>query len=99
LDYFRKRYNGSMNEQEIMRRLRKEGFSQTYVWEDRPNASYPEHVHVSETAHVILQGELRLSMAGETKTFREGERCDVPAGAVHSAKTGSRGCRYIIGER
>jgi hypothetical protein len=38
-------------------------------------------------------------MGGETKTFREGERCDVPAGAAHSAKMGSRGCRYVIGER
>jgi quercetin dioxygenase-like cupin family protein len=88
-----------MKEQEIMRKLREEGFSQTYVWEDWPNASYAEHTHASETAHVILKGELTLSMAGETKTFREGERCDVPAGTVHSAKMGSRGCRYIIGER
>jgi quercetin dioxygenase-like cupin family protein len=88
-----------MHEQEIMKELREEGFSQTYVWEDSPNASYPEHTHLTETAHVILRGELTLQMAGEKKTFREGERCDVPAGAVHSAKTGSRGCRYVIGER
>jgi quercetin dioxygenase-like cupin family protein len=88
-----------MHEQEIMKKLREEGFSQTYVWEDSPNASYPEHTHLTETAHVILRGELTLQMAGETKTFREGERCDVPAGGVHSAKMGSRGCRYVIGER
>jgi mannose-6-phosphate isomerase-like protein (cupin superfamily) len=49
--------------------------------------------------HVILKGEITFSMAGEIKTFREGERCNVPAGAVHSAKMGSRGCRYVIGER
>jgi quercetin dioxygenase-like cupin family protein len=87
-----------MHEQEIMKKLREEGFSQTYVREDSPNASYPEHTHLTETAHVILRGELTLQMAGETKTFREGERCDVPAGAVHSAKMGSHGCRYVIGE-
>ena len=87
-----------MHEQEIMKKLREEGFSQTYVWEDSPNASYPEHTHLTETAHVILRGELTLQMAGDTKTFREGERCDVPAGAVHSAKMGSHGCRYVIGE-
>ena len=88
-----------MNEQANMKKLRDEGFSQTYVWEDWPNASYPEHTHASETAHVILKGELTLQIGGESKTFREGERCDVPAGAVHSAKMGSRGCRYVIGER
>jgi quercetin dioxygenase-like cupin family protein len=88
-----------MNEREIMEKLRKEGFLQTYVWEDGPNTSYPEHTHPSETAHIILRGELTLHMAGETKTFREGERCDVPAGAVHSANVGLRGCRYVIGER
>ena len=82
-----------------MEKLRQEGFSQTYVWQDGPNASYPEHTHASETSHIIMSGELTLHMAGETKTFREGERCDVPAGAVHSAKMGLRGCRYVIGER
>jgi mannose-6-phosphate isomerase-like protein (cupin superfamily) len=52
-----------------------------------------------ETAHVILRGEMTLTMVGKSQTFRAGDRCDVPAGAIHSARMGENGCRYLIGER
>ena len=79
--------------------LRLEGFLHTYVWQDGPNAHYPDHTHPTETAHIILDGEMTLVMGGESATYRAGERVDVPAGAVHSAQMGPSGCRYLIGER
>lgn len=88
-----------MNEEKIARTLLEEGFRQTYVWQDAPNAAYPDHTHPSETAHIILSGEITLTMDGESHTYRGGERCDVPAGAVHSARMGPAGRRYLIGER
>jgi hypothetical protein len=42
---------------------------------------------------------MSLTMNGESRTYRLGERCDVPAGAVHSARMGPQGCRYLIGEK
>jgi quercetin dioxygenase-like cupin family protein len=88
-----------MDEHELTEQLEREGFGHTFVWHDRPNASYPEHTHNTETAHIILNGEMTLTMYGRAITYREGERCDVPAGAIHSAKMGPEGCRYLIGER
>ena len=88
-----------MNEAALTRQLQREGFSHVYVSEDGPNAHYPAHTHGTETAHIILTGEMTLTMAGESRTFRSGERCDVPAKAVHSAAMGPRGCRYLVGER
>lgn len=88
-----------MTESELARELEKQGFGHTYVWQDGPNAYYPDHTHAMETAHVILQGEMTLTMDGRTKTHRAGERCDVRAGTAHSAKMGPQGCRYLIGER
>ena len=88
-----------MDEKELAQKLESEGFAHTYVWQDAPNAFYPEHTHTKETAHIILTGEMTLAMNGKTETYRQGGRCDVPAGAVHSAKMGPRGCRYLIGER
>lgn len=79
--------------------LREEGFSHTYIWQDLAGAEYPDHTHPVETAHIISEGEMTLTVEGSTRTFRAGERCDVPAGAVHSAKMGPLGCRYLIGER
>jgi hypothetical protein len=40
-----------------------------------------------------------MTMNGKTKTYRTGDRCDLPAGIVHSARTGPQGCRYLIAER
>lgn len=83
----------------LERQLHGEGFVHTYVWQDGPNAHYPDHTHAAETAHVILEGEMTLTQSGSTHTYGAGERSDVPAGVVHSARMGSRGCRYLIGEK
>jgi quercetin dioxygenase-like cupin family protein len=87
------------NEEYLIAQLMNEGFSHTYVWEDAPNAYYPHHTHGVETAHIILKGEMTLTVDGSSKTYRPGERCDVPAHAVHLARMGPQGCRYLIGER
>jgi mannose-6-phosphate isomerase-like protein (cupin superfamily) len=83
----------------LERQLHGEGFLLTYVWQDGPNVFYSDHTHASETAHIILDGEMTLTQGGVTKTYGAGERCDVPAGAVHSARMGAHGCRYLIGEK
>jgi len=88
-----------LNEAELRKQLESEGFSHTFVWQDGPHAFYPDHTHAGLTAHIILDGEMTLTMKGTSQTYRVGDRCDVPAGAVHSAQMGPRGCRYLVGER
>jgi mannose-6-phosphate isomerase-like protein (cupin superfamily) len=88
-----------MDVKALEKQLRSEGFVHTYVWQDGPHANYPDHTHPTETAHIILEGEMTLTTGGASQTFRAGDRCDVPAGAVHSARMGPLGCRYLIGER
>lgn len=87
------------NDRELRKQLEAEGFTQTYVWQDGPHAHYPDHTHAGLTAHIILDGEMTLTMGRESTTYRVGDRCDVPAGAVHSARMGPRGCRYLVGEK
>ena len=80
--------------------LREEGFRHVYLWQDGPHASYPDHRHPVDTAHIILEGEMTLTCGGSTNTYAAGQRPpDVPAGAMHSARMGPRGCRYVIGEK
>jgi mannose-6-phosphate isomerase-like protein (cupin superfamily) len=88
-----------VNLQSIEDQLRAEGFVHTYIWQDGPHAHYSDHTHATETAHVILDGEMTLTMDGQSVTYRAGDRADVPAGSVHSARMGPAGCRYLIGER
>ena len=79
--------------------LHDQGFLHTHIWRDTPNEDYPDHTHSTDTAHIILDGEMTLTQGGSTQTYKLGERCDVPADAVHSARMGPRGCRYLIGEK
>jgi quercetin dioxygenase-like cupin family protein len=78
--------------------LRAEGFAHTCVWQDAPHASYPDHTHAVETAHIVLEGEMTLVGGGNSATYRAGQRCNVPAG-VHAARMGPAGCCYLIGEK
>ncbi len=87
-----------MDIKKLEHQLRAEGCTRTYVWEDGPNTYYPDHTHSELTAHIILSGEMTLTCHGKTETVKAGGRIDVPAGAVHSAKMGPEGCRYLIGE-
>jgi quercetin dioxygenase-like cupin family protein len=89
----------AINERELQKQLEAEGFAHTFVWQDGPKAFYPDHTHAGLTAHIILDGEMTLTMDGGPQTYRVGDRCDVPAGAVHSALMGPRGCRYVVGEK
>ena len=91
--------NIGVNEKTMREQLRYEGFSRTYAWEDAPNTFYADHTHATETVHIIVDGEMTLVTGGQQRTYREGDRCDVSAGAVHSARMGPKGCRYLIGER
>ena len=86
-------------EADFRKQLGAESFSHIFVWEDGPGASHPDHTHAGQTAHIILDGEMTLTTNGMTQAYRAGERCDVPAGAVHSARLGPRGCRYLVGEK
>ena len=88
-----------MNERQLAEELKGQGFPRTYAWEDGPGVVYPEHTHVMATAHIILSGEMTLTMNGHSQTYRAGECCNVPAGAVHSPRMGPEGCRYLIGEK
>jgi quercetin dioxygenase-like cupin family protein len=88
-----------MNIPELEKQLHREGFRHTYVWEDGPDRRYSDHTHPVETAHIILEGEMTLTMDGRNTTYGAGERCDVPAGTVHAASMGPAGCRYLIGEK
>lgn len=88
-----------MNEREFEEQLKNEGFSGIFVHRDSPGAYYPDHTHLGITAHIVLDGEITVTSAGQTKTYSPGERFDVPAGEIHSAQIGPQGCRYMIGEK
>lgn len=88
-----------INQQETIDQLAKEGFGDIEVYEDKPNLEYAKHTHEKLTVHVIVSGGMMLTDANENKELVAGERFDIPAGTIHSAKIGPEGCKYIVAEK
>lgn len=88
-----------MQEKDWVDLLKDEGFSDVYIWEDKPNFEYPEHTHEKLTVHVIISGSMELmDSKGAKRVLKSGQRYDIPAGTSHSAIMGPEGCRYVVGE-
>lgn len=87
------------NAEAAARTLTAEGFRHVAVWRDPPGGAYPSHTHSNENAFIVLDGEISVTTAAGAKTYRPGDRCDIPAGKYHSALAGPQGCAYVTGER
>jgi unsaturated pyranuronate lyase len=57
--------------------------AQSYL---KAGALVPQHSHTDEQMIYVLQGALKVQVAGEIATVREGEVLVVPAGAAHQAE-------------
>ena len=60
-----------------------------------PDEEHPEHTHDFRLAHVVLDGEMTLTVEGVPHLLKPGDRMDVPAGTVHSLKLGPQGCTHL----
>ena len=50
----------------------------------QPGAAIPPHSHPHEQVGMMLVGEMRLTIAGETRTVKPGDIYIVPGGTEHS---------------
>jgi quercetin dioxygenase-like cupin family protein len=73
------------------------GVTDIKLREEKPDFFIPDHVHETTVAHVILSGEMTLTVDGKPNVLKEGDRLDIPAHAVHSAKMGPKGCSFLTG--
>lgn len=72
----------ALDERSLERALHAQGFVTTYIWQDGPGAKYGDHVHETETAHIILAGEMTLTMDGRAHvSCRRAVRCPGRSGA------------------
>ena len=57
-----------------------------------PGAIVPEHHHPHEQAGYVLEGVLRLTVAGETWDLQPGDAYVLPGDTPHGAISGPDGC-------
>ena len=79
--------------------LLREGYQRVYLWRDPPGAVQAPHFHTCDTVNLVIDGELSLTIGGQTRQLGWGERADLAAGTMHVAKAGPQGCVFLIGER
>ena len=57
------------------------------------------HAHDVDVRALVISGELTLTANGESRTYREGEVFEMPAGCVHSERHGDDGSDVVVGRR
>ena len=57
---------------------------QVVFFEIEPIGEVAEHKHGAQWG-VVFEGEMELTIGGETKTYRKGDSYFIPSGVLHSA--------------
>lgn len=86
-----------MTKDQIIEQFKKDGYAHVFEWHDEPNTVYDEHEHKGRTAFYIVKGSVTFT-SGFDKSFKEGERFDVPPHVKHTAIVGPEGCDWIVAE-
>jgi quercetin dioxygenase-like cupin family protein len=83
-----------------MTRLRNEA-SDCYSWSNGPGDRYAPHSHGYEKVLYCVDGSITfvLDADGQRLELKAGDRMVMPAGTVHAAEVGPRGCTCIEGKR
>jgi quercetin dioxygenase-like cupin family protein len=60
-----------------------------------PGAIAADHQHDNEQLGFVVQGELTMTIGGETRLLRRGDTYVIPGGVPHGAVAGADGCVVI----
>lgn len=89
----------SMEQEEIIDRLKAEGYSVVIPWHAEPGEVDFEHAHPTDSAQIVLEGSIIFAVDGEQIILIAGESYAIPARTSHSAVAGPEGCSYIFAIR
>jgi mannose-6-phosphate isomerase-like protein (cupin superfamily) len=65
----------------------------------KPLASAPNHCHDFDARLLILAGEIIITRDNTSTTFRPGDCCEVPCGAMHTEQVGPEGVAFVSARR
>ncbi len=81
--------DGPLNEKRCIRLLEREGY-EVAVFAYRSGTVFPEHEHGMDKCDAVLEGVLRITIAGVAYDLEPGDRLYVPAGTRHAAEVVGR---------
>lgn len=60
-----------------------------------PHAVVPLHSHPHEQAGILLEGEMELTINGETRRIKTGDIFVIPGGVEHSVRVLDKPCKAL----
>ena len=60
-----------------------------------PNSEVPNHTHPHEQGGTVLEGELEMNIAGETRMLKPGDVYIIPGNVQHLARSGGSSVRVL----
>lgn len=91
-----------MTEEQIIKKLKDEGYDKVWTYDAEVNEIDEEHSHDFDSKLHVLSGEIRITLANDAIAdfrLREGQEIEIPRNAIHSARVGNQGCRYVVAEK
>ena len=77
--------DGPLTEKRMMRLLEQEGY-EVAAWSYREGTVFSEHEHAHDKCDAVLEGTLRITVAGTAHDLKPGDRLYLPAGTRHRAE-------------
>jgi quercetin dioxygenase-like cupin family protein len=75
---------------------RAQGCSEVISRSWKPDTVLEEHTHPFGARALVVQGEMWLATAGETRHLRPGDRFELAAGVPHAERYGAEGATYWV---
>lgn len=75
------------------------GFDEVLVREWKPLQVVGDHAHPFDAKAVVVQGEMFLTVGGQTRQLFPGDTFDLARGQPHSERYGAEGATYWVGRR
>jgi len=60
-----------------------------------PNAEVPYHQHINEQVGTVIEGTMRITIGGETRSVTIGDAYHIPPNVPHSVVADEHGCLVI----
>jgi mannose-6-phosphate isomerase-like protein (cupin superfamily) len=87
-----------MDRLEFESTARADGFSVVHS-SLKPLLDTPNHCHDFDARLYVLAGEITITRDNASTTFRAGECCEVPCGAMHTERVGPEGVAFVSARR
>ena len=94
--------NGSMNPssfETFSTQARAEGFDEVIERHWEPDTVLDTHTHPFSAKALVVQGQLWLTVNGQTQALQRGDWFEVPQGVPHDERYGNEGATFWVARR